>query len=116
LQYFRQPDVGTCLDYCPTGSVKNVILNECETPGLGHVTDVFFNKIGIIYKGLPFGRFRLSPGDELFHNGPLNTITRGLFFDGNSGHVKIKNIVLNTNFSIHSWVYFFNFGGNLLDI
>jgi hypothetical protein len=69
-----------------------------------------------MYKGLPFGKFWLSPGDQLFHKAPINTITRGLWFDGNSGHVTIKNILLNTNFSLHSWVFFQHFGGNILEV
>jgi hypothetical protein len=69
-----------------------------------------------LYKGLPFGTYRLSPGDALLHLRPFNTITRGVFFDGDSGHIKISGIILNTNFSVHYWVYFFAFKGDLMKI
>jgi hypothetical protein len=65
---------------------------------------------------LPFGTYRLSPGDQLFHFAPINTIDRGLYFDGDSGHVKISGIILNSNFSVHFWAYFFSFQGDLVAI
>jgi hypothetical protein len=114
--FFRQFNVGSCLDYCPTGSLKNLITKECSDPGLGHISEVIFNKIGILYKGLPFGTYKLTVGDQLFHKAPINTFDRGLFFDGNSGHVKIQGIVLNTSFTVHYWVYFFDFTGTLIEL
>ena len=115
LGFFRQYDVATCLDYCPTGSIGLPLLNECEAIGLGHISSAFFNLLGPIYKGLPFGWYRLT-SDSLFDLRPFNTITRGIWFDGDSGHLKITGIVLNTNFSIHNWVYFMSFKGTLLEV
>jgi hypothetical protein len=60
--FFLQFNVGTCLDFCPTASIKNLITNECSDAGLGHVSSVVFNKLGPIYKGLPFGTYHLEPG------------------------------------------------------
>jgi hypothetical protein len=85
--YFRQFDAATCLDFCPTGSVKSPITRECENPGLGFISAVVFNKLGPIYHGLPFGLYRLEPGHIEGHLAPSNTIDRGIYFDGNSGHV-----------------------------
>jgi hypothetical protein len=107
--FFRQFDAATCLDYCPTLSVKNLITKECSDPGFLPIANVVFNKIGILYKALPFGLFRLALGDQLLHLAPVNTLTRGLYFDGDSGHVKISGLVLNTSFSLHYWVYYFSF-------
>jgi hypothetical protein len=108
--FFRQFDAGTCLDFCPTGSIPNLITNECSNPGLdGPISNVVFNKLGPIYKGLPFGQYKLKPGFEAGHEAPQNTVTRGLFFDGGSGYVNIEGLNLNTKFSVHFWVYFFSF-------
>lgn len=74
-----------------------------------------FNKLGILYKGLPFGVYHLMKG-ALLDAPPINTITRGLFFDGGDGHVKISGIILNTNFQVHYWAYFFSFKGELLSV
>jgi hypothetical protein len=114
--FFRQFSVGSCLDYCPTGSLKDLITKECSDPGLGAISSIVFNKLGVVYKGLPFGTYRLSPGDQLLHRAPVNTLDRGLFFNGNSGHVKIQGIILNTDFTVHFWVYLFEFTGDLLEI
>jgi hypothetical protein len=114
--FFRQFNAGTCLDYCPTGSLKDLITKECSDPGVAAISNVVFNKIGVLYKGLPFGTFKLSPGDQLFDFAPINTIDRGLYFDGDSGHVKISGIILNTNFSVHYWVYFCSFTGDILEV
>ena len=117
LGFFRQFDAASCLDFCPTASNPNIITGECEDPALlGHISTVFFNKIGFLYKGLPFGLYRLSFGDSLFDLRPVNTITRGVFFNGLSGHINISGIVLNTNFSAHFWAYFFSFQGDLLSV
>jgi len=115
LGYFRQFDAASCLDFCPTGSLPLPLLNECADPGLGFISSVFFNLIGPIYKGLPFGRYGLEPG-TLGGARPLNTITRGLYFDGGDGFVNISGINLNTNFSVHMWVYFFKFDGEILAV
>jgi hypothetical protein len=69
-----------------------------------------------VYKGLPFGTYRLSLGDQLFHLAPINTLDRGLYFDGDSGHVKISGINLNTSFTVHFWAYFFSFQGDIVAI
>jgi hypothetical protein len=116
LGFFRQYDAGTCLDLCPTGSIASLITNECENPGLGFISNIVFNKLGILYRGLPFGIYRLQPGDVFGHFAPINTLDRGLYFDGDSGHLKISGLVLNTNFSLHSWMYFFSFQGQILAI
>jgi hypothetical protein len=114
--FFRQFDAATCLDYCPTGSLKDLITKECSDPGFLPISEVVFNKLGVVYKGLPFGLYRLQPGYELGHHAPINTFDRGLFFDRNTGHVKISGIILNTNFSVHYWAYLFEFTGELLEV
>jgi len=107
--FFRQFDVATCLDFCPTGGLPIPLLNECADPGLiGAISTVLFNKLGPIYKGLPFGTYHLTPG-VLGGLAPANTMDRGLFFDGGDGFVKITGIVLNSSFSAHYWVYFCTF-------
>merc|ERR1712045_6472 len=62
------------------------------------------------------GTYHLEPGFTLGDLAPQNTIDRGLFFDGNTGHVRISGIILNTNFSVHYWVYFCTFTGDLLRV
>jgi hypothetical protein len=57
--FFRQFNAATCLDYCPTGSLKDLITKECSDPGLGHISNVVFNKLGPVFKGLPFGTYKL---------------------------------------------------------
>ena len=115
LGFFRQQDAASCLPDCPTGSIGSIITNECEGLGLGHISSVFFNLIGPLYKGFPFGLYRLA-SDSLFDLRPFNTITRGIFFNGNSGHIKISGIILNTNFSAHFWARFLSFQGDLLSV
>ena len=115
LGFFRQQDAASCLPDCPTGSIGSIITNECEGLGLGHISSVFFNLIGPLYKGFPFGLYRLA-SDSLFDLRPFNTITRGVFFNENSGHIKISGIVLNTNFSAHFWARFLSFQGDLLSV
>jgi len=115
LGFFRQADAGSCLDYCPTGSIASILTNECEGLDLLPISSVVFNKLGILYKGFPFGIYHLMAGASL-DSPPINTITRGLFFDGFGGYVKIGGIVLNTNFQMHFWAYFFSFKGDLLVI
>jgi hypothetical protein len=114
--FFRQSDAASCLDYCPTGSIKDLITKECSNPGLAAISEVVFNKIGVLYHGLPFGVYNLEPGWNLGDLAPLNTIDRGLFFDGNTGHVKISGIILNTNFSVHFWIYFCEFTGEIIEV
>jgi hypothetical protein len=116
IGFFRQFDAATCLDHCPTLSVKDLITNECSDPGFLPISDIVFNKIGILYRALPFGLYRLQPGFDLGAHAPINTLDRGLYFGGNSGHVKISGLVLNTNFSLHYWVYFFSFKGDILAV
>jgi len=114
--FFRQFDAATCLDFCPTGSIPLPLLNECADPGLGAISSVVFNKLGSLYLGLPFGVFNLVPGYNFGEAAPANTIDRGLYFDGGSGHVNISGIILNTNFCIHGWIYFITFQGQLLEV
>jgi len=114
--FFRQFNARSCLDHCPTGSIAIPLLNECPDVGLLPVSNVVFNLLGPIYKGLPFGTFHLEAGLDFGNAAPQNTIDRGLFFDGGSGFVKINGIILNTNFSVHFWVYFFEFNGDLLAV
>jgi len=115
LGFFRQQDAASCLPDCPTGSIGSILTGECEGLGLGAISSVFFDKIGVLYKGLPFGLYRLET-DNIFDLRPFNTITRGVYFNGLSGHIKISGIILNTNFSVHFWVYFFDFKGDLLKV
>ena len=107
--FFRAFNANSCLDYCPTGSLMIPLLNECSDPGLGgFISDVAFNLFGSPYKGLPFGWYHLEPG-VLGGLAPTNSIDRGLYFDGGDGFVRISDIVLNSSFSLHYWVYFCEF-------
>jgi len=116
--FFRQPDVASCLDFCPTMSIPNLLTHECSELGLdlGPISSVVFNMIGPLYKGFPFGLYRLMAGFDFNATRPINTITRGLFFDGGSGYVNLSGIVLNSKFSAHFWAYFITFQGDLFSV
>jgi len=115
--FFRAFNAASCLDHCPTGSIQLPLLNECSDPGVdGFISSVAFNKLGNVYKGLPFGLYNLVPGFDIGHLAPQSTLDRGLFFNGKSGHVKISGIILNSKFTVHFWAYFFEFAGDLLKV
>jgi len=103
---------------CPTGFLANLgPRRSCDLDidiG-GIISDVTFNLNASQWPflGLPFGRFEAP---LLLPNRPTLLPNRGLYFDGDNDFLRMYEIRLNFQMTIHAWVLVFGDAGHLFSL
>jgi len=102
---------------CPTGFLKNLGARrtcDIDIDVGGIIADVNFNlNPQWPFQALPFGRFEAP---LITFNAPTLLSNRGLYFDGDNDFMRMYDIRLNFQMTIHAWIYVFSPEGHLFSL
>jgi hypothetical protein len=103
---------------CPTGFESNgEPRRQCVLSGDagGIISSVIFNdnETSWPWMAAPFGRFEAP---LLVGRHPVLLPNRGLYFDGHDDYMRMYDIRLNFQMTIHAWVYVFGDHGHLFSL
>jgi hypothetical protein len=116
--FFLQPSEEACMAKCPTGFTENgEPRRQCIRDGdIGDIVlSVNFNDNETQWPFLAQfnGRFE---GPVLVGRHPVLLPNRGLYFDGHDDFMRMYDIRLNFQMTIHAWVYVFGDHGHLFSL
>ena len=102
--FYLQPDVDSCMPYCPSGSSPNRDTGRCSavSPSNSPTSEITFTHYGTSWTASPYGSYTGGAVDGVVTDSPLVSPHRGLYFDG-TNTVRLSGIVINSHASFIIW-------------